>query len=132
MTIKSALLMAGFILALALVPTLAARSGFVDPSVSERVMGAIFGLILAFFANVVPKNLSPLSDSRCDPAKAQSYRRFSGWAMVLAGLGSAIVWMTFTIALANYVSMAIIATSVLLVAAVCVIARRGSQSPAES
>ncbi len=52
-------------------------------------------------------------------------RRFAGWTLVLAGLGYAIVWLTFPIALAHIWAKVIVATGlVVVVVAVLVGAQR--------
>lgn len=133
MKIKGALIMAGLILALAFALNLAADGGFIEPSTTDRSMGVVTGLVLVVFANFMPKNLGPLSESRCGPGRGQNLRRFAGWTLVLAGLGYSVIWLTFPIPLAHIWAKVIVASGlVLVVASVLLAAYRGSHSPTES
>ena len=133
MTIKRALIVAGLILALAVAVSMASNSGFIDPDTGERVMGAANGLVLVLFANFMPKNLGPLSESRCAPGKGQNMRRFAAWTFVMAGLGHSIIWLTFSIPQAHIWATVVVASGlVLVVASVLFAAYRGSRSPTES
>ena len=133
MKIKGALIMAGLILALAFGLKLAANNGFIEASTTERAMGVVTGLVLVVFANFMPKNFGPLSESRCGPGMGQNLRRFAGWTLVLAGLGYAIIWLTLPIALAHIWAKVIVASGlVLVVASVLLAAYRDARSPTES
>jgi len=133
MKIKGALIMAGLILALAVAVNLADDRGFIEASTAERAMGVATGLVLVVFANFMPKNLGPLSESRCGPGKGQNLRRFAAWTFVLAGLGHSLIWLTFPIPLAHIWAKVIVASGlVLVVASVLLAAYRRSHSPTES
>ena len=133
MNIKGALIMAGCILALAFAVNLADDRGFIEPNTAERTMGVTIGLVLVVFANLMPKNLGPLSEARCASAKGQNLRRFAAWTLVLAGLGHALIWLTFSIPQAHTWAKVVVATGlVVVVGAVVVAARRGTQAPNES
>ncbi len=133
MTIKGALIMAGLILALAFSVNLAEDSGFIEPDTGERTMGVAIGLVLVVFANFMPKNLGPLSESRCATDKGQNMRRFAAWTFVLAGLGHALIWLTFPIPQAHIWAKVVVASGlVLVVASVLLAAYRGSGAPTES
>jgi len=133
MRIKGALVVAGLILALAFAVSQADDRGFIEPSTGERTMGVAIGLVLVVFANFMPKNLGPLSEARCASAKGQNLRRFAAWTFVLAGLGHAIIWLTFSVEQAHtWAKVPVAAGLVLVVGAVVVAARRGAQEPSES
>lgn len=52
---------------------------------------------------------------RCDPAIEQSLRRFSGWAIVLGGLGYAGALLIAPLDRAPYLSIAFLGSALLLV-----------------
>lgn len=64
---------------------------------------------------MVPKALTPFARLRCDPEKEQSPRRFTGWALVLGGLGYATAWMFAPIASARLLAIAALGSALLLV-----------------
>jgi hypothetical protein len=51
----------------------------------QRLTGALMGAIVVVYANAIPKAV--FARTRCAPAIAQAARRFTGWALVLGGLG---------------------------------------------
>ncbi len=75
--------------------------------ISDRAIGAIYGVILAVYANFIPKSAAS--------AKKQSMLRFGGWVFVLAGLGYAIAWMISPFENADTVSVAIMGSGLALV-----------------
>jgi hypothetical protein len=133
MNIRGALIMAGAILALAFSLNLAGDNGLVEPDTAERAMGVATGLVLVVFANFMPKNIGPLSESRCEPGKGHNLRRFAAWTFVLAGLGHSIVWLTFPIPQAHtWAKVSVAAGFVIVVVAVLVSASRGNHASSES
>jgi uncharacterized membrane protein len=64
-----------------------------DPQFPQRVTMAIIGAMLAFLGNAIPKTLTPMAATRCDPAKMQSLQRFAGYAWVITGLIFSLVWL---------------------------------------
>lgn len=116
MSMRSALIFAGLILAFSLGLTLAVSSDWIGSSTMQRAQGVMAGLVLVIFANLVPKTLEPLSSTQCEPSRKQSLQRFTGWTLVLAGLGYSIAWLTFPIEQARIPAMGIVATGILLVA----------------
>jgi len=133
MKIKGALITAGLILVLAFAVNMADGRGFISPDTAERTMGVAIGLVLVAFANFMPKNLGPLSESRCGSGRGQNLRRFAAWTFVLAGLGHALIWLTFPIPQAHIWAKVVVASGlVIVVASVLVAAYRGSHSPKES
>ena len=116
MTIRSALLMAAALIALSLVVSYLDDTGRLGEEASQRTIQVAIGLLLVFVANRAPKTLEPLRD-RCDPGAVQSLQRFSGWMLVVGGLGYAVVWLVAPIDHARISAIAILATCVLIVLA---------------
>ena len=83
---------------------------------SRRFIASAMGLVVVYFANLAPKTLEPLT-AGCNPARVQSLQRFSGWALVIGGLGYSLVWLLAPIEFARVVSIAILGTCLLLVIA---------------
>lgn len=115
-SLRNSIIGAGLLLAASVSLAGAQWFEFIDHSFSERAMGVLLGIVLIICGNFIPKTLEPLATQRCEPSRLQSLQRFAGWTFVLAGLGYAIVWLTFPIDRANGVAMAIVATGLVLVA----------------
>jgi hypothetical protein len=98
----------------------------IGEGVSQRSLQVAIGLLVAYFANLAPKALQPLSE-RCAPATAQALQRLSGWTLVLGGLGYSLAWLVLPIAQAGIWSMAILGSGLLLVAARCGWARQAAR-----
>jgi len=105
------------ILAMPLSAALIATLGiFVNDEWSRRAAMAIIGAFFMVTGNAMPKMLTPLSATRCDPARVQAFQRLAGWTWALTGLGFATVWLTFPIRLAEPVSLGLMAAGMLTVA----------------
>jgi hypothetical protein len=102
-----ALAWAGGIIALALCASFARRLGYVDSDTGLRVVLGVNGLIVAWYGNRMPKKFVP-------SARARQAARVGGWSMVLSGVAYALLWIFAPI------QLALLAGSVLLVAAVAV------------
>lgn len=134
MSIRNALIFAGLILAASLCLALAVRSDLIDPSTSKRAGGVIGGIVLVVFANLVPKTLEPHSRRCSTPKKTQAVQRFTGWTLVLAGLGYSLAWLVLPVDLAKFVAMSLVATGLVLVvtrAGWALMRRSHAQPPAE-
>lgn len=131
MTIKNALLLAAFILGLAWLLALGVSNDVLEDTTGERLMGAANGLILAAFGNLIPKQIGR-SGKDLDPVRAQAMRRFAGWTFTLAGLGYAVVRLTFPIDIVRPVSMSLVAGSVVVVLAGCFLFLRKPPASARS
>ena len=129
MTIRGALVSAAMLLAFAASLVLAVRLDLITSETQHRAMGVVFGLMVALSANAVPKTFKSLANERCEPAQAQALRRFTGWALVLAGLGHALAWIVLPIEHANLAAMSIVAGALLVVAIRAVAGRRGAAPP---
>jgi len=117
MTIRNALILAGLILAVSLCLAMAVRADWIESDTMERVKGIMAGLVVVVFSNLAPKTLEPLGGSRCSPARKQSLQRFSGWTLVLAGLGYSLAWLVLPLEHARTVAIVILASGVALVIA---------------
>lgn len=117
--IRPAITFAGLVLLIPLLLALTTELGLLEVAtrvtVSTRLTGVLAGLVLAAYANVLPKHLTPLSAQRCGSAEVQAYRRFAGWSFVLAGVSSAIVWVTAPLASAAVISIGFVGTGLVLV-----------------
>lgn len=131
--VRDALLIAGALIVLTLIVTFADKAGYIGDETGKRVIQVAIGLIVVYFSNLAPKTLEPLSDS-CAPARVQALQRFTGWALVLGGLGYALTWLLVPIDHAAITSMVILGAALLLVVARCFWTfrtRPGSQPPVE-
>lgn len=106
---------AGLILAASAALSLASPE-YLSEAFARRLLGALLGAVVVMYANVVPKALTPLARLRCDPSTEQALRRFSGWALVLGGLGFAAAWLFAPIANARILAILALGSAVLLVA----------------
>jgi hypothetical protein len=86
------LVVAGLLIIAALAAVGARRAGLVADSDPARISGILSGLVLAVYGNVIPRRLVRYEPDSARPARRQAALRFSGWAFVLAGLVSALVW----------------------------------------
>lgn len=100
---------------------IARRLGWVDGDAGLRLAMGISGLTLVYFGNRTPKEAPHRS------ARAQSVRRFSGWAMVLAGLLNAGIWVFAPMEVAPLASMAPVILAVAAILAYCIVSRRPSR-----
>lgn len=112
--ITRALLGAALILAASAALALASP-GLIDEELARRLWGVIMGAVVVIYANAAPKALTPMARMRCDPATEQALRRFSGWAIVLGGLGYAGAWLLAPIESAALLAIAFLGSALLLV-----------------
>jgi len=84
---------------------------------AHRLIGAVMGALVVFYANDVPKSLTPLVRMRCDPAGEQALRRFAGWSLALGGaaFGAASLFAPFESA--DAIAVSALGSSVLIVIA---------------
>jgi hypothetical protein len=119
-TIKSGLLQAGTTLAIAVVATVLHRTGVISKDTTVRVLMITIGLVVAWQSNAVPKSL-PIGSAR-----AQAYKRLSGWSFTLSGLAFAAVWAFAPMEIATTLSMAPMLIAIVTVFVVCMSNRIGS------
>jgi hypothetical protein len=86
----------------------------VSPEAARRVMQVMIGLILAAYANLMPKDVGRWRASVRAAARSQSALRVGGWSLTLAGLGYAGLWAFAPIAVADVASILIVASATLV------------------
>jgi hypothetical protein len=95
-----AIVLSGSLLAVALGTVLIVRIGWMPELASEigqRSRGFIAGMIVVFFANAIPKQVSS--------ARGLAMLRAIGWALVLGGVGYAMAWLLMPLAYASRAAM---------------------------
>lgn len=84
-SIKSSLIWAGGIIALALASSFAQSQGYIDDEASSRIVLGATGLMIAWLGNQMPKTFVPSADAR-------SVNRVAGWSLAISGLIYALLW----------------------------------------
>lgn len=105
-----------------LLAALLLRAATPDPAghgTAMRAFGILTAVILMFYANAVPKRLLPLARLRQDPVAEQALRRYTGWAMVLAGAGELLIWLFAPIGLAFWCALALVVAALAAIAWKC-------------
>jgi hypothetical protein len=87
---------------------------FIEPDAAKRTMQVMIGLILAAYANLMPKDVGRWRASTLAVARAQSVLRVGGWAMTLAGLVYAGLWAFAPLAFADIAAVAVVASAMLI------------------
>lgn len=87
----------------------------ISSDLARRTLGVLLGGITVWYANAVPKALSPLVQMRCDPAAEQSMRRFTGWSIAVGGMLFALAWAAAPMQIARMLSVSLLGTALLLV-----------------
>ena len=96
--------LAGAIVAVALLMKYAQAAHLVAPDVAARGTQVATGLMLAIYANFMPKRIGPVL--------MQSVLRVGGWVYALAGLVYALAWAVLPLSLAWEVGVAAVGTAV--------------------
>ena len=105
----------GLMMIIPLAVTLAHAYGVVDdPDSGRRLTMIILGAYLVVTGNALPKQFATASSMQCDAARVQAFQRFAGWTWVLCGLGFATAWLALPIDAAEPVSIAIVATAMIV------------------
>ena len=78
---------------------------------AQRLTGALLGLLVVVYANVIPKSLTSMVRLRCPPAAEQAARRFAGWSLVLGGLGYMLAMLFAPLASMHLAGGAILAVA---------------------
>ena len=92
----------------------AQRIDLIGPDAAKRTMQVISGLMLAAYANLMPKDVGRWRASAVAVARAQSALRVGGWSLTLAGLAYAALWALAPLAFANIASVVVVATAMLI------------------
>jgi hypothetical protein len=113
-TIGGALAVGAFILGLAAALRAAQGLEMLDADTARRAMQVTVGLILAAYANYMPKQIGRRPSSAHAAARSQSVLRVGGWSITLAGLAHASIWAFAPIAFANVAAMLVVAAALLV------------------
>lgn len=81
---------------------------------ARRTMQVMIGVMLAAYANLMPKDTGPWRASAAAIARSQSALRVGGWSMTLAGLAYAGLWALAPLAVADVAGMAVVAGATLI------------------
>jgi len=114
--ITEGLVLATGLIAISLGLAWAGKAGMIGADLPTRITMAISALFIAYYGNSIPKVL--LRSERAIMA-----RRLSGWAFVLAGLATAVLWFVMPVDQATGATFVIVGGTVLLVAAICLLSR---------
>jgi hypothetical protein len=102
---------AGVMLAVAAGLKYAESAGMIGHDTSVRTVQVVIGLMLAGYANFMPKSLgSPLGSPEA-ARWAQSALRVGGWAFAIAGLGYALMWGLAPLKIADDMSILIVVSA---------------------
>jgi hypothetical protein len=83
-------------------------------NVADRAMQVGIGLVLAAYANVMPKEIGRWPTSLRAATSSQSVLRVAGWSLTLAGLGYAGLWAFAPLAFADVAATIVLATATLI------------------
>jgi hypothetical protein len=86
----------------------------ITPDTARRAMQVMIGLILAAYANLMPKDVGSWRASARAVERSQSALRVGGWSLTLAGLSYAGLWAVAPIALADVAATVIVAIAMLV------------------
>jgi hypothetical protein len=109
-----ALALAALVLASAAALRYAEGLEMIGVDAARRTMQVMIGLILAAYANLMPKDVGPWRASASVAIRRQSARRVGGWTLTLAGLGYALFWAFTPIAFAAVAGPVVVATALLI------------------
>ena len=115
-SVASAVVFGALMMIIPLALTLAHAYGLVDDPDSgmRRTTMIMLGAYLAVTGNAMPRMLPPTSSMPCGGARVQAFQRHAGWTWVLCGLGYAMAWLALPIDAAGPVSMALVATAMIV------------------
>lgn len=109
-----AVALAAFILGAAFALRYAEGSGMIAADGARRAMQVLIGLMLAGYANLMPKRLGPARGSPRAEAAAQAVLRTGGWSLTLAGVAYAALWAFAPLGLADTAGIVVVATAMML------------------
>jgi len=104
--------LAVFILAAAAGLEYAEGAGMIGADGAKRTMQVLIGLVLAAYANLMPKQLGRPRRSPRAEARVQAALRTGGWSMTLAGLSYAGLWALAPLPFADIASMIVVAAAI--------------------
>lgn len=94
----------------------AGAADLIGTDIAQRAVQAMIGLMLAGYANLMPKQIGSRRASLDAEARVQTARRAGGWSLTLAGLAYAIIWGVAPLTLAPIISMAVVGTGLAVTA----------------
>lgn len=103
-----AIALAALIIAAALALRYAEGAGWIGDEAARRTMQVLVGLMLAGYANMMPKQLGRPRGSPRAEAAAQAALRVGGWSMTLAALAYAGLWAFAPLNIADTASIAVV------------------------
>ena len=89
-------------------------AGVIGPDAARRTIQVMVGLLLAAYANLMPKDVGRWRSSTLAAARAQSALRVGGWSMTLAGLIYAGLWAFAPLGFADVASTVVVASAMLI------------------
>lgn len=110
-----AIALAAFILGSALALRYAEARGMVSTEDVRRAMQVLIGLMLAGYANLMPKQGRGVG-SLWAQARAQTALRVGGWSLTLAGITYAGLWAFAPLEIADTAGLIVVAAATLLTA----------------
>jgi hypothetical protein len=115
-SVTGAVVFGALMMIIPLALTLAHAYGVVDDPDRgmRRTTMIMIGAYLAMTGNAMPRMLPPTSSMPCDGARAQAFQRRAGWTWTLCGLGFATAWLVLPIDTATPVSVALVATAMIV------------------
>jgi hypothetical protein len=105
-TILGGLTLAGLMILTAVLSKYAQAAHMIAPDTAARAVQVAIGLMLAIYANFMPKRVAA--------ERTRIALRAGGWAFTLAGLGYALLWAFAGRALAEPFSTALVASALLV------------------
>ena len=112
--IVSAVVLAVLVLGSAAGLRYAESAAMIGPDFADRAMQVVVGLVLAAYANVMPKQLGRFRGTPDREAIAQSVRRVGGLAMTIGGLAWAAIWALAPMALTRPLAITAVASATLV------------------
>jgi hypothetical protein len=109
-----AIALAALIIAAALALGYAGDAGWIGEETGRRTMQVLIGLMLAAYANMMPKQLGRPRGSPRAEAAAQAALRVGGWSMTLAALAYAGLWAFAPLNIADVASIAVVGGALVL------------------
>jgi hypothetical protein len=115
-SVAGAVVFGALMMIIPLALTLARAYGVVDDPDSgiQRTTNVMIGAYLAMTGNAMPRMLPPTSSLPFGGARVQAFQRLVGWTWALCGLGFAMAWLALPIDAAAPVSIALVATAIVV------------------
>ena len=108
-----ALALAAFLLGSALALRYAGNTGAMGADEVRRAMQVLIGLMLAGYANLMPKQGRGVGSIMAQ-ARVQSALRVGGWSLTLAGVAYAAMWAFAPLPVADTAGLFVVAAATLL------------------